>query len=176
MAAIFKKKIVLTGSFAVGKTAMLNRFVDNKFQTDYKATIGVNIMSKRVEMENNTIISFSLWDIAGQLAFKSAWKNFYNRAAGALIIFDVTRQITYDEIPDWHKNVLEHVKQDIPCILVANKIDLEEQRIISTEKGKEIAESFGMDYIESSAKTGENVINVFKKLGKITLNSAQKIK
>lgn len=170
MDVIYKKKVVLIGSFAVGKTAMMNRFVDEKFLIDYKATIGVNLMAKKLEIENGTVINFSIWDIAGQLAFKGVWKNFYNAAAGALVIFDVTRQLTYDEVPGWHQNIFEHIKEGIPCVLVANKIDLVEKRIITTEQGKELADSLGMDYIETSAKTGENVINAFKKIGRITLN------
>ncbi|NHI93428.1 MAG: GTP-binding protein [Candidatus Lokiarchaeota archaeon] len=169
MALVYKRKVVLIGSYAVGKTAMLNRFVDEKFLTDYKATIGVNLMNKKLEIENGKVINFSIWDIAGQLAFKGVWKNFYNAAAGALIIFDVTRQVTYDEVQGWYQNILDHIKESIPCVLVANKIDLVDQRIISSEKGKELADSLDMEYIETSAKTGENITNAFKLIGKISL-------
>lgn len=170
----YKKKVVLLGSYAVGKTAIVYNFVEGKFVNDYRATIGVNLMTKRIELENNTRITYTIWDIAGQLAFRPVWKNFYNKASAALLLFDVTRELTYDEVSGWYENLINYVPEKIPCILIANKIDLADQRVISTEKGLELADSLGTDYMETSAKTGENVVDAFKKIGKRTLEVKSK--
>ncbi|MHA1893223.1 MAG: Rab family GTPase [Candidatus Helarchaeota archaeon] len=161
----YKKKVVLIGSFSVGKTALIHKFVENRFISDYKATIGVNLMSKKMEIENGVLVNFSIWDIAGQIAFKPVWKNFYSKASGALIIFDVTREITYNEVPGWYHNIYDYINEKIPAILVANKIDLKDERVVSQEKGMEMAEKLNIGYLETSAKTGTRVEDAFKFLG-----------
>ncbi|MHA1405425.1 MAG: Rab family GTPase, partial [Candidatus Helarchaeota archaeon] len=142
MGETYKKKIVLLGSFAVGKTAIMYNFVENKFIQDYRATIGVNLLNKIIALENDTKISFTIWDIAGQLAFRPVWQSFYNKAAGALLIYDVTRKMTYDEIPGWYQNLVEFIPEKIPCVLIGNKIDLIEQREVSSEQGLELARNY----------------------------------
>ncbi|MHC1590870.1 MAG: Rab family GTPase [Candidatus Helarchaeales archaeon] len=168
----YKRKIVLLGSFAVGKTAIVYNFVENRFVQDYRATIGVNLLTKSIKI-NDVKMSFTIWDIAGQLAFRPVWQSFYNKASGALFVFDVTRKITYDEIPGWYQNLVEYVPEKIPCILIGNKIDLVDQREITTQQGEALARSYNMDYMETSAKTGEGITKAFEIIGKKILEKIQ---
>ena len=157
-------KLILGGDGGVGKTSMVHRFVENEFDVDYKSTIGTSIMKKECEFDSlESKVRFVIWDLAGQSQFKRVRASYVANAEAGILVFDVTRRETYDNIKIWHGEIMES-SPTITLILVGNKIDLVDSRAVSTQEGEEIAKKLGLSYIETSAKTGENIEDAFKML------------
>ena len=156
----YKFKIILAGDGAVGKTTLINRFVSGQFRTDYKATIGVQITSKHLYI-NNTKISLQIWDIAGQALFRNFRAKFFSNSKGALLVYDITVPKTLDNLHLWIEDI-EQVTGEIPYVLIGNKSDLENLRSVSQE---EVDKFIDIEQIEThydtSALTGQNVENAF---------------
>ncbi|MHA1985862.1 MAG: GTP-binding protein [Promethearchaeota archaeon] len=155
-------KLILGGEGGVGKTSMVHRFVENSFLTDYKSTIGTSIMKKECEFEGlNSKVRFVMWDLAGQAQFKRVRQSYISNAEAGILVYDVTRKETFNSVESWQKEIMS-VSPTISLILVGNKIDLTEDRVVSTEEGEEAAKKLNLSYIETSAKTGENINDAFK--------------
>ena len=170
----YQYKLILIGPSAVGKTSLLDRFIHNKFSQSYKLTIGVDFMNKDVTIGDSTI-KLNIWDIGGQDRFKAVRKSFYSGASGALLIFDLTRTATYEGVIDkWYPEMLQFASSEVPFILIGNKKDLvgDVGRAVESNMAEEFAVKNGSIYIETSAKTGENVDEAFTKLAqRIVSNS-----
>ncbi len=168
-------KIILVGPAAVGKTSLLNRFIHNQFATSYKMTIGVDFLKKDIKI-NDANIKLIIWDIGGQERFKFMRKNFYSGANGALLVFDLTRDFTYSQLTGrWYPELTKFIREDIPFILIGNKLDLLEDvgTVVDRNEAKSFAESRRCNYIETSAKSGENVEDAFMELAKkITMSKS----
>ena len=161
----FTFKILLLGDGAVGKTALVHRFVHGKFQKAYLMTIGMEPYSRYETIEGQKIC-YSLWDIAGQDRFKVMRGMFFRGAMGSLVTFDLTRRPSFENTLTWVKEAKQESPDQV-FVLVGNKNDLEDMREVSTEEGRARAEDMGaIDYIETSALTGENVAEAFRKIGK----------
>jgi small GTP-binding protein len=157
-------KLILGGDGGVGKTSMVHRFVEDAFQTDYKSTIGTSIMKKECQFDGlESKVRFVIWDLAGQAQFKRVRQSYLTNAEAGILVFDVTRKPTYENIKNWHKEITE-ATPTITLILVGNKIDLVEAKQVSTEEGQALANELGLSYLETSAKTGENINDAFKML------------
>lgn len=155
-------KLILGGDGAVGKTSMAHRFVEDAFESDYLSTIGTSIMKKECEFsELESKVRFVIWDLAGQSQFARVRQSYVANAEAGILVFDVTRRETYDNIKQWHKEILKFT-DEIVLILVGNKIDLSDSRVVSKEDGEVLAQQLGLSYIESSAKTGENIEEAFR--------------
>lgn len=153
-------KIVVLGDPRVGKTSLIIRYVDDKFEVNYKATLGFDISIKKV---TNTTGEYSLaiWDIAGQEQFTSLRTTYLDGAQGAILVYDVTDPNTFKNLNMWYEALFE-ITGGVPFILVGNKIDLTEERKITIDKGQEIAKKLGAyKFYETSAKTGNLVQEVF---------------
>jgi len=163
----FQFKIILIGPGGVGKTSLANRFVHNKFSSSYKMTMGVDIMNKKVDLEDNSAI-LNIWDIGGQERFKYLRRNFYRGAEGALLVFDLTRAFTYKNlVKKWYPEMMQFLKiTEIPFILIGNKYDLlsDVGRSIEAKTPENFAKKNDNIYIETSAKTGNNVDEAFTTL------------
>ena len=162
----FKLKVLLTGAAAVGKTSLVQRFIKNRFAANYKLTVGVDILTKDVEFTQGEVATLSIWDIGGQQRFEFIRSTFYKGAAGALLVFDLTREQTYIEVRKWLTEIRQFAGQDIPFVLIGNKYDLLEDvgEVIDRDEARALAESEGSIYIETSAKTGINVDEAFTEL------------
>jgi len=157
-------KLILGGDGGVGKTSMVHRFVEDSFQSDYKATIGTSIMKKECNFTGlESSVRFVIWDLAGQTQFRRIRKSYLTNAEAGILVYDVTRKKTYENVKNWYDEIKE-VTPQISLILVGNKIDLEDQKEISQEEGEKLAKELGISYIETSAKTGENIDEAFKML------------
>ncbi|MEJ2250172.1 MAG: GTP-binding protein [Candidatus Lokiarchaeota archaeon] len=157
-------KLILGGDGGVGKTSMVHRFVENSFSKDYKATIGTSIMKKECKFEGlNTSVRFVIWDLAGQSQFKRIRQSYLSNAEAGILVYDVTRKETFENIKNWQGEIAKGSGK-ISLILVGNKIDLVDKRVISIEQGEALAEQLGLSYIETSAKTGENIDEAFRML------------
>ena len=164
----FKYKIILLGPGAVGKTSLLHRFVMNQFSSSYKMTMGVDFLKKEITVRNNPII-LTIWDVSGQERFKFMRKNYYRGAQGALLIFDLTREDTLNKlINKWYPELIKFLSNEIPFLLIGNKLDLIKEigSVVDSNLAKSFAESKNSIYLETSAKTGENVEEAFIELSR----------
>ncbi len=158
----FSTKLILLGDYKVGKTSLILRFTKNRFQESYHSTIGVDISQKDMELGENTVINFAIWDIGGQITQMAPYRRrFYEGAHSAFIVVDRTRPLNLNSVEIWHNEINKYVGKDINIILVGNKSDLAENIVISEEEIKEIADKNDFHYILTSAKTGENVQDAF---------------
>jgi len=163
--ANYNFKFVIIGNHEVGKTSLIRQFVERKFSHDYRATIGLNIFAHNFDFQGNEI-SVQLWDIGAQQFFKRFRQIYYKGAEAAFIVFDLTKRDSFEKIKDWYEEINQLIdEKNIPIIIVGNKVDLSQQRVVSTAEGEELAKSLsetGISYIETSALSGENVIEAFE--------------
>ena len=162
--AKFDLKVILVGDISVGKTSVLGRFIDNKFSTEYKCTVGSDTKVKNVKIDQNNFAKISIWDTAGEEKFRAVTKNYFKDAQGALIVFDLTNKETFIKLSEWIEFVNDASPADVVITLVGNKSDLDSQRKVSFEEGVEYSKILKCDYYEVSAKNGSNISLIFEKM------------
>ena len=155
-------KYIIIGDPSVGKSNLLMKFAHNKFTDEYQATIGVEFGAKNIEI-NQKIYRIQIWDTAGQENFRSITRAYYNNSVCAMIVYDITSRQSFEHIQNWIEDVHNQSPKTITLVLIGNKIDLEDKRVVSFDEGSEIAMKNGMIFMETSAKTGEGVNEIFKK-------------
>ena len=161
----FAFKILLLGDSSVGKTCFLKRYTDNTFQDAYLSTIGFDFKYKFVTLEEGKTVKVQLWDTAGEERFKTIAKSYYKGAHGIVLIYDVTNRKTYDNIRKWMNQIKDDSSSNISIILVANKIDCENEfRQVIKEEGEVLAKNNNLPIFEASAKDNINVEESFKYL------------
>ncbi|WP_457557773.1 Rab family GTPase [Candidatus Harpocratesius sp.] len=163
----FVLKIVLLGEGGVGKTSLVYRYIENRFSQDFKSTLGVNLLKKKVALEDEFAgksASIQLWDLGGQSAYRKLRKLYLEGSQGALVVFDVTSQASFDALEDWIESLIEIRGKEVPMIIIGNKIDLESDRVISEEQALEYSKKYNTDVLFTSAATGEKVEDSFKDL------------
>jgi small GTP-binding protein len=164
-----KRKVLLIGDGAVGKTSLVRRFVVDKFSDDYITTIGAKVTKKDVRVEagmNVFDISLVMWDILGQRGFHAVQGNSFHGAKGVILVYDLTRPETAESLKTYWLPRLREVAGEIPLILFANKVDLVAERDLAEERVGWLAAELGCEYFLTSAKTGENVESGFGLLAK----------
>jgi len=154
-------KYVIVGDASVGKSNLLLRYTNGEFREEYQLTIGVEFGSNNVQI-NDEIYRIQIWDTAGQENFRSITRAYYKNSACALIVYDITRRASFDSISTWIEDCKNSSPKSVFMILVGNKCDLEKDREVPEEEGREFAETNGMLFFETSAKTGKNVEELFK--------------
>ncbi len=172
--AEYRFKVVMLGDGAVGKTALTIRFTQDHFEADYKRTIGSDFAIKRVVVPSRDAnVTLQVWDLAGQQRFEVVRQSFYRGARGGLLVYDVTRRRTFLNLDRWREEAFNSIGRTIPMIVVANKVDLTDSRVVTTEEGKAYAEKIGCLYVESSALTGQNVEEAFLNLCEVMIDSTK---
>jgi len=166
-------KITLLGEKNVGKTSLVYRFIENKFRENYKATLGVNLLKKELDIGGYGGVSAQIWDLGGQESFKSLRSLYLEGANGALVIFDMTDTNTFEKLNEWIQD-FRKARGDAPIILIGNKSDLKNQIKITEKEASKFAKNNTMELIITSAKTGENVENAFIKLTETILDKIPK--
>ena len=154
-------KIILVGETGVGKTQILYRYARGEFHEKFASTIGSDFETCIVELDNK-IFKLTILDTAGQEKFRSITRGYFTNVPCAVIVYDITDEDSFQAVKKWIYDCQSYGPKSIHLVLVANKIDLKDERKVSEEKGKQLADDFKMDYIETSAKTGENIENIFK--------------
>ncbi len=166
-------RFIIVGDMAVGKSCLLLQFTDHKFRHQHELTIGVEFGGKTIEVKNKNV-KIQIWDTAGQEAFQAITRTYYKGAIGAFLVYDITRKDTFEHITKWLNEVKANGSKDIFCILIGNKKDLEEQRQVKYEEGKKLAEENNLLFLETSAKTAENVQEAFAISAEKILEQIQK--
>ena len=157
-------KILMLGDSEVGKSCFLMRYSDNVFVENYITTIGLDYKLKTIKLDSGKVIKVQLWDTAGQDKYRTIAKNYYKGSHGILLLYDITKISSFENIREWIQDIRQEVSPKSIIFLIGNKIDLTDQRKISKEQGEELAEEFKIPFFEASAKSGENVDEVFKAL------------
>ncbi|XP_055738365.1 ras-related protein Rab-12-like [Salvelinus fontinalis] len=162
--ADYKLQIIIIGSRGVGKTSLMERFTDDTFYEACKSTVGVDFKIKTVELRGKKI-RLQIWDTAGQERFNSITSAYYRGAKGIVLVYDITKQETFDDLPKWMKMIDKYASEEAELLLVGNKLDCETDRIVT----KQTAERFvsrisGLRFCEASAKDNFNVEECFLKL------------
>jgi small GTP-binding protein len=156
-------KILLSGEGGVGKTTLLKRYVEGKFDSNTRMTIGVEFFLKQLILDGSNVM-LQMWDFGGQDRFRFLLQSYATGAKGALFLFDLTRPMSLDNVEQW-VNICRSDDKDLPIILIGTKLDLESQISVSDDYAREFVELFDLvDYIKISSKTGENVQEAFEVL------------
>ena len=160
-------KILLLGDSMVGKTCFLLKYTDKSFQEIHMSTIGLDYRLKTLTLKNRKTVKLQIWDTAGQDRFRSITKNYYKKANGIILIYDVTNKKSYKNISVWINQIKEEADPNVVIYLAGNKIDMEEERKIKTEEGEKLAEEYNFPFKETSAKEDININETFEDLVEI---------
>ena len=168
-------KILLLGDSSVGKTCFLLRYTENTFQEIHMSTIGLDYKLKNVQLDDGKMVKIQIWDTAGQDRFRSITRNYYKGAHGIILIYDVTSRKTFENVRNWLTQIKEEVTDKVTIILIGNKIDNVEGRKVTTEEGQNMAKEYGLNFFETSAKSGINIDSAFNEMVKKTVEVYSKI-
>uniref|UniRef100_A0A3P8SFX3 RAB41, member RAS onco family n=1 Tax=Amphiprion percula TaxID=161767 RepID=A0A3P8SFX3_AMPPE len=158
-----KFKLVFLGEQSVGKTSLITRFMYDSFDNTYQATIGIDFLSKTMYLEDRTI-RLQLWDTAGQERFRSLIPSYIRDSAAAVVVYDIANLNSFQQTSKWIDDVRTERGSDVIIMLVGNKTDLADKRQITTEEGEQRAKELNVMFIETSAKTGYNVKQLFRRV------------
>eukprot|EP01123_Difflugia_compressa_P008001 TRINITY_DN2282_c0_g1_i1.p1 TRINITY_DN2282_c0_g1~~TRINITY_DN2282_c0_g1_i1.p1 ORF type:complete len:208 (+),score=40.74 TRINITY_DN2282_c0_g1_i1:72-695(+) len=156
----FLFKYIIVGDTAVGKSCLLLQFTDKRFIPQHDLTIGVEFGSRTINIDSNQV-KLQIWDTAGQEKFRSITRSYYRGAAGALLVYDITRRDTFEHLSSWLEDCLKYSNANIVITVIGNKCDLEANRQVTREEGEEFAKKHNLLFLETSAKTAENVDEAF---------------
>jgi small GTP-binding protein len=159
-------KVSVAGDEAVGKTSLIRRYCEGKFEQSRVATIGVDFQTKVVELDSGTV-KLSIWDMAGQARFEVVRTGMYRGSRATALVFDLSNPATLEHLPAWHAEAMANAK-GTKILVVGNKLDLAPAR----GAGKPFAESVGAPYVETSAQSGEGVAEMFTTLAGLAAGNA----
>ncbi|KAH1108998.1 hypothetical protein J1N35_012766 [Gossypium stocksii] len=154
-------KIVLIGDSGVGKSNILSRFTRNEFCLESKSTIGVEFATRTVQVEGKTVKA-QIWDTAGQERYRAITSAYYRGAVGALLVYDITKRQTFDNVQRWLRELRDHADSNIVLMMAGNKSDLNHLRSVSEEDGHALAEKEGLSFLETSALEATNIKKAFQ--------------
>lgn len=162
-------KYIIIGDSSVGKSCLLLNYTDDRFQPVHEMTIGVEFGIKIINI-NGKCVKLQIWDTAGQQSFKSITRSYYRGTAVALLVYDITKRSTFISVIEWIEDVKMNGNEDTLIVLVGNKIDINEKRVVSYEEGLCLAEEHNMFFRETSAKTGDGVVAAFTDIASVIMN------
>ncbi|MHA1577980.1 MAG: Rab family GTPase [Candidatus Thorarchaeota archaeon] len=162
-------KIAVVGSGSVGKTSTILRYTTDTFTEQYIPTLGVGLANKDVDLPEGNV-RLVIWDMGGQEHLGGVRANFYKGATGVIFVYDVTQPDSFDEISDWKKEV-DASLIEYESLLIANKIDLKNDKSVSREEGEQLGNEIGATYLETSAKIGLNIEEAFKIISKLMIDA-----
>ncbi|XP_037090760.1 ras-related protein Rab-8A-like [Pollicipes pollicipes] len=151
-------KLLLIGDSGVGKTCVLFRFSEDAFNSTFISTIGIDFKIRTIELDGKKI-KLQIWDTAGQERFRTITTAYYRGAMGILLVYDITSDKSFDNIKNWIRNIEEHASADVEKMILGNKTPLRRQ--VSRERGEQLANEYGIKFLETSAKSSINVEEAF---------------
>ncbi|GKB16609.1 Ras-related protein Rab11C, partial [Tanacetum coccineum] len=154
-------KIVLIGDSGVGKSNILSRFTRNEFYLESKATIGVEFATRTLQVEGKTIKA-QIWDTAGQERYRAITSAYYRGAVGALLVYDITKRPTFDNVQRWLRELRANADSNIVVLMAGNKSDLDHLRAVTAQDGQSLAEKEGLSFLETSALEAVNIEKAFQ--------------
>jgi small GTP-binding protein len=158
-------KFLLIGEQAVGKSSLINQYIEGKFEENLLCAAGLDLKKKYITI-NKTLIKLMIYDTAGHERFRTLSKNQISSTKGILIVYDVTEKESFDALNFWMKSFKENANKNAICLIIGNKIDLENKRVIGYDEGKKFAEKYGVKFIETSAKSAVGVNEAFYSVAK----------
>ncbi|BBH00471.1 20S proteasome beta subunit PBB2 [Prunus dulcis] len=165
-------KYIIIGDTGVGKSCLLLQFTDKRFQPVHDLTIGVEFGARMVTIDGRPV-KLQIWDTAGQESFRSITRSYYRGAAGALLVYDITRRETFNHLASWLEDARQHANPNMTIMLIGNKSDLAHRRAVSKEEGEQFAKENGLLFLEASARTAQNVEEAFIKTAAKILQNIQ---
>ena len=163
-------KVLLLGGSNVGKSSIFLRYIDDIWNDTFVPTIGVDFKIKSLELDNK-LVKLQIWDTAGQERFKNIITSYYRGAHGILLIYDITDKDSFKSLQNWLIEIEKNAHKNVVKVLIGNKCDLDDKRVISYSQGKEFADTYGLKFIETSAKKNSNVNEAFELLSRELINS-----
>ena len=163
-------KLLTLGDSSVGKSSFIVKYIDDKFTYSYIATLGLDFKQKKIQLKSGENVRLRIFDTAGQERFKSISINFIKKANGILLLYDITNKFSFQSVNRWMESIKEAAGEKISVILIGNKCDLEKEREVSKEEGKEKAKQFNLPFYETSCKEGININEVFETLAEDILS------
>ncbi|KAF7654800.1 hypothetical protein LDENG_00064600 [Lucifuga dentata] len=161
-------RLLMLGDSGVGKTSMLRKFTDTEFDASHISTIGVDFKMQTLEIDG-TKVRVQIWDTAGQERYQTITKQYYRRAQGILLVYDITNEPSFQHIVKWVSDVDEHAQDEVQKVLVGNKCDEEQRRQVTQDQGIKLAANYGMEFFETSASTSTNISESFSRLTELVL-------
>ncbi|GJQ87487.1 Rab3 [Trypoxylus dichotomus] len=156
-------KLLIIGNSSVGKTSFLFRYADDSFTSAFVSTVGIDFKVKTV-FRHDKRVKLQIWDTAGQERYRTITTAYYRGAMGFILMYDITNEESFNSVQDWVTQIKTYSWDNAQVILVGNKCDMEDERVISFERGKQLAEQLGVEFFETSAKENINVKAVFERL------------
>ena len=153
-------KYIIIGDSGVGKSNILLKYLHDKFNDEFQTTIGVEFGAKNLDLKDK-IYRIQIWDTAGQEMFRSITRAYYKNSVCACVVYDITNRTSFDNIKSWIEDCKKHSPKTVFLVLIGNKNDLENNRKVSYDEGVDFAKQYGMLFLETSAKTGKNINEVF---------------
>lgn len=164
MSPTYLLKVVTVGSASVGKTSIIIRYSTGVFREHYSPTLGTGFAYKKMQVDNN-LVNLQIWDLGSQAFLERVRANYYIGTQGVIFLFDVTAWETLHDVIEWKREVDRNV-EEYKSLLVANKMDLVEERVVPIEEGQKMARELGMDYIETSVRDDKNVNKAFEMIAR----------
>ncbi|EDW75162.1 uncharacterized protein Dwil_GK20025 [Drosophila willistoni] len=170
---ILNFKAVLLGEGCVGKTSLVLRYMEDKFNSQHLSTLQASFVTKKITLPDERRAQLNIWDTAGQERFHALGPIYYRGSDGALLVYDITDQDSFQKVKSWVRELKQMLGSDITLIIVGNKTDLEDQRAIDYESAVQYARTVGAQYVETSAKENEGVTELFELLTQLMLDQRQ---
>lgn len=159
-----KYKLVFLGDEGVGKTSIITRFTYDSFDKAHQPTIGIDFVSKSVSLDDGSVVRLALWDTAGQERFRSLIKSYIRDSSVAVVVYDISNRVSFNNAAQWIADVRTERGGDVLIALVGNKSDLADRRQVSAEEGDLRARELHAMFVETSAKLGVNIRNLFRQI------------
>ena len=163
-------KVLLLGDTTVGKTCFLMKYTDKTFIEEHMTTIGLDYRLKSLKLKSGKELKLQIWDTAGQERFRTITKSYYKGSEGIILIYDVTKRESFENVKTWVSQIREEVCQKAVIYVVGNKIDMNETRVVTTEEGEKLSKELELPFKEASAKNGTNVDETFSDLAEMIDN------
>lgn len=166
-------KVLIIGDYAVGKSNIIFRFIDDNFNETHLTTTGYDYKEKILTLENKRTIKLQIWDTAGQERYQALNKNLFLKVQGIILIYSITERSSFENVEEWI-NSIKSVSEKIPILLVGNKCDLEESRVVDKQEGIELSKKMNVNFFEVSAKNNIRIEDIFTDIAETILLYAEK--